>query len=152
MSRDARKNAHIAHALYGAIIAGKYDVGAVSRRSGIPTACLYDAAENRRDLPARWLQPLYCATHDVALYAQLAGIADAGLVLSERPIETITDESIAMGGLRVGADAGRVQLAVVDAMADGVVDGAERKHIENQIDQLERQAARLRNLLKAKAG
>lgn len=149
--RDRSKNAHVAHVahvLYAALIGGKHHLPTVARLSGIAAACLYDACENKRDLPAHWLPRIFAATQDVELYARLSGIVDAGLVLSERPRSANADTAL-LASLRVGSSAGRAQLAVVEAAEDGAITDDERRVIESRLDELEREAERLRHTLRA---
>lgn len=144
------RNQPVARVLYRALITeGLHGgVAGLSRRLGLPASTLYAYAEGTIPLPVWLLAPLWSATRDAALLAELVG-AD-GVTLSEAaaPGVVATDSALA-AACRVGETAGAAQGAMVQAIADGRVEEAELAEVERQVDALERRAEELRAIAKS---
>jgi rhodanese-related sulfurtransferase len=146
------RNQPVARVLYRALITeGLHGgVSGLARRLGLPASTLYAYAEGTIPLPVWLLAPLWSATRDPALLAELVG-AD-GVTLSEAaaPGVVATDSALA-AACRVGQTAGAAQGALVQAIADGVVTEVEHAAVEKRIDELEREAETLRAVLRSPA-
>ncbi len=149
--RDRDSAAHVAHLLYAALIAGEHHLPTVARRSGLSAELLYKLCRGERRLGVEQLPALYRGTQDVELYAQLIGATDLGLVVTEaQRARQAAPADTHVSALHLGAVAGKVQALAVDAEADGLVTDAERADIERQLDELERKAESLRQVLNAR--
>jgi hypothetical protein len=149
MARDKSLGAHAAHVLYAAFILEKrHDIGVVARKMGIAPGTLYAYCENRESLPSYRIAQLYAATGDAKLISDLLDLGAVGLVLAEAP-PALSGSGVHRAALRLGMAAGAAQAAVHEAMADGVVTPDEERTVVARIDDLQRDAATLRRVVKA---
>jgi hypothetical protein len=147
MARDKSLGAHAAHVLYAAFILEKrHDIGVVARKMGIAPGTLYAYCENRESLPSYRIAQLYAATGDAKLISDLLDLGAVGLVLAELPPDSM-GSGVHRATIRLGAAAGKVQAAVHEAMADGVVSDAEAADIHGKVDELHRTGATLRRVV-----
>lgn len=140
MARNPELNSTVAHILYGHFILGNGDIKAASKRAGISPSTLYEFCENRRDLPARLIEPL--CQGDVELFAKLTGARELGFTVSGLAPED-SEEDPRDVALSVGAQTGRLLDAVLRAETDGLITEAELELIETERERLQRVAERL---------
>lgn len=143
--RVSSMNKPLAHRLYAALVMGPHNVEKVARRLGCQTRTIYNWAENVAILPAWALAPLYLATKDIKLFADLSGASDLGLVVSEAGEVAPSPDAILLQGLGLGHLTGKLMGLLQQHLADGVYTEQEAREACEAIDTIASALASLKN-------
>lgn len=114
----------VQNALYRAFVTERrHQIKVAAPLMGISKSALQKYVGGDLQFPARLLGPLYAATKDAELVAELIGASSSGLVVSEVEPEGVRDARAAM------ADVVRLGCEYADALRDGKIDDTEWESI-----------------------